>query len=304
MINAGLAYSPRSSALGRAGAGAATIHLLAIAAVAFLVSNPIVLAGCAAAVVLAGVTSGGGRALALAARWAAGLGVAIVVINAVASQRGDTILVRGPDAPVLGPIDISAEALAEGGMLALRIAIVLGVFAVHTAVVNPDRLLRLARPLAARSALTATLMTRLVPLAIRDHARVREATALRGPGAASVGRATILRRLVAGALDRAIDVAATLELRGYANSAPKRRGRSPRAPGDRAFALSGLAGLLFIVAARASGVADYEAYPTISMDAGVATMAVAATLPIFAMAPVLADRFRASRFVIGVPARV
>ena len=177
----------------------------------------------------------------------------IVAVNVIASQRGDTILVRGPDVPVLGTLDISAEALAEGGVLALRIAIVFAAFAVHTACVDPDRLLRLARPVARRSALTATLIARLAPLAAADHARVREAVALRGPGAAPVGRAALVSRLVAGSLDRAVDVAATLELRGYAGDAPGRAARPPRAPGDLAFALSGLIALALVVGARIAG---------------------------------------------------
>ena len=93
---------------------------------------------------------------------------------------------------------------------------------------TPTGCCALLRPLARRSALTATLITRLVPLAAADHARLREAAALRGPAAAAVGRAAIARRLVAGSLDRAVDVAATLELRGYARGAP--RPRPPRAP--------------------------------------------------------------------------
>ena len=95
------------------------------------------LAGCAAAVAIVGLGAGARRALALAARWGAALGVVIVAVNAIASQRGDTILVRGPDVPVLGTLDVTAEALAEGGVLALRIAIVFAAFAVLTACVDP-----------------------------------------------------------------------------------------------------------------------------------------------------------------------
>ena len=42
-----------------------------------------------------------------------------------------------------------------------------------------------------------------------------------GPGAAPVGKASLARRLLAGSLDRAVDVAATLELRGYSLDAPR-----------------------------------------------------------------------------------
>ncbi len=113
-------------------------------------------------------------------------------------------------------------------MLALRLGVVMCAFAVHAATVDPDRVLRLLRPIASRSALTATLIARMVPLAAADYARLGEASALRGPGAAPAGRAALARRLVAGSLDRAVDVAATLELRGYARARPARR--AARAP--------------------------------------------------------------------------
>ena len=75
----------------------------------------------------------------------------IVAVNAIASQRGDTILLRGGELPVLGQIDVSAEALVEGAVLALRIAVVLCAFAVYSACVDPDRR---AAPAAARSPAT------------------------------------------------------------------------------------------------------------------------------------------------------
>ena len=294
-MTSALAYSPRRSPLGRAAAGAAAIHLISFATVAFVTANPLLLAGCGAAVVLAGLAAGAGRTVAVAARWAVTLGVVIVAVNVIAAQRGDTLLLRGPDVPILGTVDVSAEALAEGGVLALRIAIVFCAFALHTACVDPDRLMRLMRPVARRSALTATLIARLVPLAAADGVRVREATALRGPAAAPVGRAALVRRLVAGSLDRAVDVAATLELRGYSAGAPGRAARPPRAPGDLAFALSGLIALATVIAAQAAGVSRYESYPVVAMDAGVGTLAVAASLPVAALWPVALDALRAAR---------
>ena len=138
-----LAYSPRPGPLGRASALAAAAYLGSLAVVAFAFSNPIVLVGAGAAVAVAGLAARAGGALADAARWGASLSVLIVAVNGVASQRGDTILLRGWDLPLAGRIDISAEALAEGGVLALRIAVVIDAFAVYTACVDPDRVLRL-----------------------------------------------------------------------------------------------------------------------------------------------------------------
>jgi energy-coupling factor transport system permease protein len=282
-----IAYRPSASALGRAGAGAATVYLGSIALVCFLYSSPVVLIGAAAAVAVAGLAGRAGRALRAAAGWGVTLGALIVVVNGLTSQRGDTILVRGFDIWPFGQIDISGEALAEGAVLALRIAVVIGAFAVHSACVDPDRLTRLVRPLARHSALTATLIARLVPLAAADYGRLSDAVALRGPAAAPVGRAALARRLVAGSLDRAVDVAAALELRGYARGAPRSpRGTSPRRSRHSwRFAAAGVAIAGLAVAGRVAGVGGFEAYPAISIDTGAATLALAAALPLCAWLP-------------------
>jgi energy-coupling factor transport system permease protein len=284
------AYTPRGGPLDDADALAATIFLGSFAFVAFAYSNPIVLAGAAAAVVVAGRAAGAGRALAAALRWGIWLGVVFVVVNAITAQRGDTILIRGFDAPILGQIDVSAEALAEGAVLALRVVVVLMAFAVQSASVDPNRLLRLLRPVARHSALTATLITRMVPLAAADHARLREAAALRGPAAAPVGRAVMARRLVAGSLDRAIDVAATLELRGYAHGAPRGAGSLHRSRYSWRFLATGITVIAASIAIRVAGGGGFDPYPLVSLDASAATWTLALALPLLAALPFAGTR--------------
>jgi len=285
-----IAYAPRPGPLAATGALAATAYLVAPAVVAFVFSNPIVLAGAGGAAAVAGLLAGARDALAAAARWGLMLGVLVIAVNAIAAQRGDTILLRGGELPVLGRVDVSAEALVEGAVLALRIGVVLCAFAVHSACVDPDRMLRLLRPFARHSALTATLITRMVPLAAADHSRLREAQGLRGPGAAPAGRAALTRRLVAGSLDRAVDIAATLELRGYAKGVPRRAaGRRGSRHGWR-FALAGGAIVVLAVGARIAGVGGFDPYPTLELDADAATLALAAGLPVLAAAPYIGLR--------------
>jgi energy-coupling factor transport system permease protein len=282
-----IAYAPSGTALARAGAGPATVFLGSLALVCFVFSSPIVLAGAGAATVVVGVAAGAGRALRAAARWGLAVALLVTAVNAIASQRGETILLRGFDLWPFGQIDVSAEALAEGAVLGLRIAVVIAVCAVHCACVDPDRLLRLVRPVARHSALTATLIARMVPLAAADHARLAEAAALRGPAAAPVGRGAMARRLVAGSLDRAVDVAAALELRGYARGLPRAaRGTDPRRSrhGWR-FAAAGVAIIALAVAARLAGLGEFDAYPSLEVDADPATLALAAALPLCAWLP-------------------
>jgi energy-coupling factor transport system permease protein len=282
-----IAYAPSNTALAAAGAGSATVFLGALAVVCFVFSNPIVLAGAGAATVVVGVAARAGRALRAAARWGLAVALLVTVVNAIASQRGDTIILRGFDLWPFGQIDVSAEAVAEGAVLGLRIAVVIAVFAVHCACVDPDRLLRLVRPIARHSALTATLIARMVPLAAADHARLAEAAALRGPAAAPVGRGAMARRLVAGSLDRAVDVAAALELRGYARGLPRAaRGTDPRRSRHAwRFTAAGVAIVALAVAARLAGLGEFDAYPSLDLDVDPATLAFAAALPLCAWLP-------------------
>ncbi|MFN8113371.1 MAG: energy-coupling factor transporter transmembrane component T [Solirubrobacterales bacterium] len=287
-----LAYSPRPGPLGSARPWIAAVYLAPLAVIAFTFANPIVLAAAGCAAWVAGDLSGARRSVAQPLRWSLGLAVMVIVVNAIASQRGATILIRGFDFPVLGQVDVTLEALAEGAVLALRILVSLIVFAVWSACVDPDRVLRAVRPLAARSALTATLVSRLVPIAAADGARMAEAGRLRGPAAAPVGRAALTRRLVAGSLDRSVDIAATLELRGYGLGVRSRLPRHPRERGEFALLAAGVAGLVLVVAAGITGIAAFDAYPEIAMDADAATFAFALLVLVLTAAPLVPDARR------------
>jgi energy-coupling factor transport system permease protein len=290
-----LAYVPRRTPLADAGALAAGAYLGSLALVAFLYSNPIVLAGAGAGVVVAGVAAKATDALRASARWGLALGIFIVAINGLVAQRGETILFHGLWLPLFGSSDVSAEAFAEGAVLALRITVVLMAFAIHSACVDPDRVLRLLRPLARHSALTATLIARMVPLAAADYTRLGEAAALRGPAAAPVGRAALARRLVAGSIDRAVDVAATLELRGYAHGPPRAVSGRHRSRHDARFAGAGAAIAAIGIAGRVAGLGSFDPYPFVSIDDGAATVALACCMPAIAAYPFAVVGRRRSR---------
>ena len=280
-----LAYTPRRGRLQGASVSAAALYLGSLVLVAFAYSNPIVLGGAGAAVAAAGLAAGARAALAISVRWGVWLGATVVVVNALVTDRGDTVLVRGYDVPPLGPMDVTLESLAAGAVLAERILVVTMAFAVWSACVDPDRVLRVIRPLARRSALTATLVSRLVPVAAGDLDRLREAAALRGPGAAPAGRAALARRLVAGSLDRAMDVAATLELRGYALGGRAAAERSRRSRHDWRFVAAGVAIGACGVAGLLAGAGGFDPYPELTLDVDAATIALAAAVPLIAVFP-------------------
>lgn len=288
------AYTPRPGPLQAASPGAAVTYLGALVAIAFLYSNPLVLAAVGVSAALAGYTAGAGSAVRVALRMGLTLALLIVVVNVLVVDRGETVLLRLGEAPLLGRVDITVEAMVEGAILGLRAGVAMIAFAVYSACVDPDRVLRGLRPIAGRSALTAALISRLVPVAIADAGRLRDASQLRGPAAAPIGRATLLRRLMAGSLDRAVDVAATLELRGYTLDPPRRHtlreAFSPlwggkRSRYDRRFYLVGAIVLVAAIAGMALGADSFHAYPTIEVGVGPGTLALSALIVLSGFAP-------------------
>jgi len=176
-----------------------------------LTPHPLVLAAVLVAVVGAGVAAGIGAELARSARLSVPLALLIALVNPLVYQEGDTLLVRG--GTFLGRrFDITLEALAAGGLAGLRVTAFVTAFGLFSACVDPDEMLRAFRRVSFRSALTAALATRLVPVLARDALRMSDAARCRPE---PPGRLAVVRAALAGALDRAVDVAAALEVRGY-----------------------------------------------------------------------------------------
>jgi energy-coupling factor transport system permease protein len=291
------AYVPRRGPLQAASPSAAVAYLGALVFVAFLYSSPIVLVAVGIAGALAGLLAGAVRAVRAAIWLGLAIALPIVVVNALVVNRGETVLARLGEWPLLGQVNVTAEAIADGAVFGLRAVVVMIAFAVYSSCVDPDKVLRALRPLAGRSALTATLISRLVPVATADAGRLREAGRLRGPGAAPLGRAALVRRLLAGSLDRAVDVAATLELRGYSLETGRRRfgeGLWPpqgsqsfiqRSRFDRRFYMTGGLVLAAAIVAKALGADGFDAYPTVEVDAGPWTLGLSALIVLSGLVP-------------------
>ena len=138
-------------------------------------------------------------------------------------------------------MDITLEALAYSAILGLRVLIVIGCAAVLAAAVDPDELLRAVRRLSVRSGVTAAVATRMMPVLARDARRMADAQRCRGEGEIGAAqRVAVLRAVTTGALDRATDVAATLEVRGFAGGRRPARAPAPMvAPRPRVRRLGG-----------------------------------------------------------------
>jgi energy-coupling factor transport system permease protein len=276
-------YRRRTSPLHGARASVGCIYCLALGVAALVLSAPVALGAVTLAIVMAGVMAGVGRELRRAARFAVVLGLAVLVINALVTRDGLTVIWRLGQLPVLGQTDITLEATAYGAVLGLRAAALVLCAALYTAAVDPDEVLRLFRRVSFHSALTATLATRMVPILARDASRLVDAQRCR-PGARAT-RVQLMRAAASGVLDRALDVAAALEVRGYGQARCPRRWRPPWSRQDFAFAAAACALMSLAIVGRAAGWAPLEAYPSLSVPVPVSELMLTAGLLGAALGP-------------------
>jgi energy-coupling factor transport system permease protein len=282
-----VSYRRRSSPLHASRAACACAYCLSLACAALILSGPAALVAATLAIAGAGAGAKVGRELRRAAVLAIPAAVVIALVNALVTRDGLTVIARLGDLPVLGHTDITLEATAYGGLLGLRAAALILCGALYTAAVDPDQVLRLFRRVSFHSALTATLATRMVPVLVRDARRLADAQRCR-PGPPP-SRLTLMRSATAGVLDRALDVAAALEVRGYGAARRPPRHRAPVSRHDIAFGVSaaGILGISIVI--RLAGIAPFQAYPELHAPVTVAGVLAGAALLVCALLP-FADR--------------
>jgi len=269
--------SPLHSA--RAGVGAGFCGALALTGALYL--HPLVLSAALAAIVLSAVLAGVGREIRRSLMFALPFAVLISLINPLVYPEGETLLVRGGE--VLGRrIDITLEATMAGVLNGMRVIVIVSAFGLMSAAVDPDQLLRMFRRVSYRSALTATLATRLVPLLARDATRMGDAARCRPH---PPGRLALARAALAGALDRAVDVAAALEVRGYSLGGRTERRRQPWSRHDWRVAAAAATIAVAALAGAIAGVGSVQPYPTLELETGPVELALSAGVLLLALAP-------------------
>jgi energy-coupling factor transport system permease protein len=203
----------------------AALLLAALAAAALLADRIVSVAAIAAVLLIVCLRAPAGRRR-LYLVGAFGSGLAVFVVTPFVSQIGYHVLWSGPTVPVFGTLDVTREELRIGLFQGLRLTAVALAFAAYALLLDHDRLVQSAS-FARRSVLAVALATRLVPTLERDAAGLSEALRGRGVEVTGVrGRATLLGPLLAGSLERALNLAEAMEARGYgrpgATRAPRR----------------------------------------------------------------------------------
>jgi energy-coupling factor transport system permease protein len=165
---------------------------------------------------------------------AIGSGLAVFLVTPFVETIGSHPLWTGPTVPVLGQLDVTSEELRNGLFQGLRLTAVALAFAAYALLLDHDRLVQ-AAGFARRSVLAIALATRLVPTLERDAAGLVEALRGRGVEVSGVrGRARLLSPLLAGSLERALNLAEAMEARGYGRPGATRAPRPGWSDRDRA----------------------------------------------------------------------
>ena len=279
-------YRRLASPLHAARAGAGACWVLALTAAAVLLYNPLALLALLVAVLVAAAGAGVGRELAHALRTIVFVALPIVLVNVLVSRQGLTVFARLGDLGPFGQGDLTVEALVYGAVIALKVSVVILLATLGSLAVDPE-LLRGFRRLSFRSALTVSLALRMIPLLAADAKRLGEAQRTRSHRSSHGARARValLAAIVASSLDRAMDVAATLEVRGFASGRRAGRPRRPLSRHDLAFASSAAAMLALAIAGRLSGALSFNAYPLLAMRADTSTVLVCVALAAAALLP-------------------
>jgi energy-coupling factor transporter transmembrane protein EcfT len=193
----------------------AAILFAALGATALLAEHWIPVAVIALVLLAACLAAPVGRRRWLYVAGASVTALSVFLLTPFVETIGSHPLWTGPTIPVVGTLDVTREELAGGAVAALRLLAVSLSFAAYALLIDHDRLLRSVRA-GRRSALAVVLATRLVPTLERDAAGLVEA--LRGRGvdvAGARGHARLLSPLVSGSLERAYNLAESMESRGY-----------------------------------------------------------------------------------------
>jgi energy-coupling factor transport system permease protein len=284
-----LYYRRLASPLHATRAGVAALWVASLSAATLLLFHPLMLLALLAAVLAAGAGAVVGRTLMRSMRTGAIVWLPIVLVNVLVSRDGLSVFARLGDLGPFGQGNLTLEAVVFGGVVALKVMLLILITTLASLAVDPDETLRIVRRLSFRSALTASLATRMLPVLAADAERLAEAQRTRasGPPRGARSRVALLRAVIGGSLDRAMDVAATLEVRGFATARRAPRMRQPWSRHDAAFLASGVAVLAPVLLGRFTGAARFDAYPEVHAASGAATAVLAAAIIAAVLLPFL-----------------
>jgi len=275
------AFRKKSSFLQALHPAAALMLGLSLMILSLIVNNPLCQVAVIAATAMMAFSAGVFREWLSWWKICLAVGLLTLIINPLVSRYGSTVIWRGPSVPVLGHLIITAEAVAYGAGMALRLVAVIWVFALVTLTVDPDSVLGLLKGRGSSSALLSALALRMVPTTLRDASDLLDAQRSRGIAldkgsrwAVLKSRMPLLKRAVSTSLDRGIGLAEAMESRAYGSG--RRTSYQHHGFGllDALALLAAAAILAAGISGAATGLANFNYYPVLSMRHGAATVAL------------------------------
>lgn len=286
-----MSYRPRSSPLHATRPAVSALWCCALGTAALLLQHPVAIAVLGALVIASARFAGVQRPVLRLVAFALPFALLWALLNPFLVRDGLTVFARLGEVPVLGHLDLTVEALLYGTRQSLRLLVSLAAFGLLTAAVDPDGLLRLFRRLSFRAALSASVAARLLPVLAADSRRMADSVRCRAdaPTASSGARLAVLRAVLGGAMERSLQVAAALEVRGYGSARRPVAARPPWSRHDLAFAASTIAVVALTAASVSIPVAGFDPYDLDAAGSLAAALALAATLAAVVLLP-FADR--------------
>jgi energy-coupling factor transport system permease protein len=154
--------------------------------------------------------------------------VGVALLKGLSLHLGTTVLFRLPEEwPVVGG-PITLESLISSGLDALTLLSVLAVFAAFSAGADYYAILRSLPPSLHQVGLITSIAITFVPQTVTRFAEIREAQALRGHRVRRVGDLLpLIMPLLAGGLERSLNLAEAMESRGFSRNPAGSRRVSP-----------------------------------------------------------------------------
>ena len=232
-----------------------------------MVANPVQVAVLLAVIVALLTASGRLRAALPYVRVALAVGLFLALLNPLFSSGGLDVLWEREIGPLT--VTVTLQGIVYGVTTAMRLTALVLAFALLTATLTPDDQLVLFSRFSFHSGLVLSLAARMLPLLGSDAARIADAQRSRGVELdrgtrrqRMTARMPLLSALLTRSLERAVDVAAAMEARGYGVGARSRwMRRRPWRLVDVALVAGALIAAAALVAGLASGATSYSFFP-------------------------------------------
>ena len=153
----------------------------------------------------------------------------VTVFKGLSNHYGETVMFSLPDwlpPPFAGPITV--EGMSSAGLDALTLLTVLAVFGAFSAGADYYTLLRSVPSAMHGAALVTSIGITFVPQTIQRWSEIREAQALRGHRVRRIADLLpLVIPLLAGGMERSMNLAEAMEARGFSRATARARGMSP-----------------------------------------------------------------------------